>query len=110
MAVKPRFVASALRILLLGVAGYYLIWGGEYSAFDLLRLSSLEAEEQAALVATRFEVDTLRERVELLEKDPATIERVSRERFGMIRENELLYRFVEVDSATAHSVQVAASP
>ena len=34
-----------------------------------------------------------------LERDPATIERVARERFGMIREGETLYRFVPVDSA-----------
>jgi hypothetical protein len=33
-----------------------------------------------------------------LESDDAAIERIARERFGMIREGEILYRFVPVDS------------
>jgi hypothetical protein len=34
-----------------------------------------------------------------LERQDSAVERIARERFGMIREGELLYRFVPVDSA-----------
>ena len=40
-------------------------------------------------------MDSLRGRVEALENDPQTIETLARERFGMIRDGEVLYRFAE---------------
>ncbi|HYJ79064.1 MAG TPA: septum formation initiator family protein, partial [Longimicrobiaceae bacterium] len=78
---------------------YYAVWGGEYTLLDLLRLRRDRTEAQAALARTRREVDSLRAEARRLEGDPATIERVARERFGMIRDGETLYRFVPVDSA-----------
>jgi cell division protein FtsB len=102
----PRY---AVRGALLGICGYYAVLGGDYSAFDLQRLERLQADETAALEVARTEVATLREHSELLERDPATIERLARERFGMIRRGELLYRFVEV-KPTAREAIVAVSP
>jgi cell division protein FtsB len=85
----------------LAVALYYAALGGEYSALDLLRLRRDRRAAEDTLARTRREVDSLKERAAKLESDPATIERVARERFGMIRDGETLYRFVPVDSATA---------
>jgi cell division protein FtsB len=109
MALSPRFLTRAPFLLVLGIAGYYAVWGGEYSAFDLRRLGGMQAEEDVALVAAREEVDSLHARATRLEKDPATIERVARERFGMIRDGELLYRFVHVDPRGGDG-RVAAAP
>ena len=92
------------------VAGYYALWGGEYSAFDLRRLGEERARMQARLAETSAAVDSLEARAALLESDPATIERVARERFGMIREGELLYRFVEVEPAAPARERVARTP
>jgi cell division protein FtsB len=89
-----RFIAGAL----LAVALYYAVWGGEYSAYDLFRLRERQLAEQIRLEDTRRQVDSLNALVATLESDPATIEAVARERFGMIRPGELLYRFVELDS------------
>jgi cell division protein FtsB len=83
----------------LAVALYYAALGGEYSALDLLRLRRDRRAAEDTLARTRREVDSLKERAAKLESDPATIERVARERFGMIRDGETLYRFVPVDSA-----------
>ena len=79
----------------------YAALGGEYSALDLLRLKRDRRATEAELARTRREADSLRAQAGKLERDPATIERVARERFGMIREGETLYRFVPVDSAGA---------
>jgi cell division protein FtsB len=103
----PRF---AVRAALLGVAVYYAVWGGEYSAFDLFHLQGMRAHEEAELVTSREAVDSLRVQAERLEKDPATIERVARERFGMIRDGEVLYRFVHVDPEGSRDARVAVSP
>jgi cell division protein FtsB len=97
MEVDARRLAGRLfAAAFVPVAIYYAVWGGEYSAFDLLRLSQQHRAEEVRLVETRAQVDSLTTLVALLEDDPATIEAVARERFGMIRQGELLYRFVQV--------------
>ena len=66
--------------------------GGEYSTVDGWSLGrSLEAEK-AAIARLEVEIDSLRREAEALETDPATQERVARERFGMLRDGELMYR------------------
>ncbi|MFL5385165.1 MAG: septum formation initiator family protein [Longimicrobiaceae bacterium] len=98
MALRPRG-RHLLAAAVLAAALYYAAFGGEYSAFDLLRLNRDRRDAEARLARTRREVDSLKAQALKLERDPATIERVARERFGMIREGETLYRFVPVDSA-----------
>ncbi len=111
MALSGRRLArQLLRLLLLGIAGYYALWGGEYSAFDLLRIEQERQHEQVRLERARIEVDSLRTLAGLLESDLPTIERVARERFGMIRPGETLYRFVEVDTASATRRRQAETP
>jgi cell division protein FtsB len=85
--------------LALGVAAYFAVWGGEYSVVDEVRLNRREGETRERLARTRAEVDSLRSLAKRLQSDDATLERIARERFGMIADGELLYRFVEVDSA-----------
>jgi cell division protein FtsB len=102
MAVEPRrILRRGVATLILGVATYYAVWAGEYSTFDLRRIAERTRAESEQLVATRAEVDSLTALIGRLENDPATIEREARERFGMIRPGEVLYRFVEVDSSAA---------
>jgi len=101
---RRRIVRIALAAVL-GVALYYALFGGEYSVFELRRLSRRVIEEQARLDSLRAEVDSLEARVDSLENDSATIERIARERYGMIRPGERLYRFVEEDTAAADSAR-----
>ena len=98
MALRPRG-RHLLAAAVLAAALYYAAFGGEYSAVDLLRLKRDRRGAEQDLARTRREVDSLKVEARRLERDPATIERVARERFGMIREGETLYRFVPVDSA-----------
>ncbi|HEV2146769.1 MAG TPA: septum formation initiator family protein [Longimicrobiaceae bacterium] len=110
MALSSR----AGRRLLLGavaaVAAYYALWGGEYSAFHLRRLDEVREAKAAELAETRAAVDSLRTYAALLEKDDATLERVARERFGMIRDGETLYRFFEAEPEPAAARRVAKAP
>ena len=98
MALRP---GTGRRLLALGVAAlalYYAVWGGEYSVFDLFTLRRDRLAAEGELARARAEVDSLRALARTLERDDAAIERIARERFGMIRDGELLYRFVPVDS------------
>ena len=79
------------------VAGalYYALFGGEYSLMEMRRLEKERVAEAARLADTRNQVNSLRLRADSLETDSATLERIARERYGMIRNGERLYRFVD---------------
>ena len=94
-------LTRAPAAIIVSIALYYALLGGEYSAFDLVDLRARQEREAAALAATRAEVDSLRELADRLETDDATIETIARERFGMIRDGEILYRFLDVQPDSA---------
>ena len=96
---RRRRTVRVVLAVVLGVALYYALFGGEYSVFELRKLSKRVAQEQVRLDSLRVEVDSLEARADSLASDSATIERIARERYGMIRPGERLYRFVEEDSA-----------
>jgi cell division protein FtsB len=81
--------------VLLGLAAYYALFGGEYSLFELRKARQEVLVQQRELEALRLEVDSLRAWVDSLQSDSATLERLARERIGMVREGEVLYRLVE---------------
>ena len=89
-----RWAALAALAFLL----YFGIQGGEYATTDLLALRRQEASEQAQVQRLRVVVDSLQKEAVAIEHDLRTQERVARERFGMIRRGELLYRLVPPDS------------
>lgn len=78
-----------------GAAVYYAVFGGEHSMIELGAARSRVKEEQHALDLLRAEVDSLTARADSLRNDPLTLERLVRERHGMIREGEILYRFAD---------------
>ena len=77
---------------------YFGIQGGEYATTDLLALRRQQAAEWSQVVRLRLVVDSLQREATAIEHDPRVQERVARERFGMIRRGELLYRLVPPDS------------
>lgn len=85
------------RILLAlgaGIVLYYAVYGGEYSALDLRAFRADVDEARTELEEARAEAERLEARADSLAHDDWTLERVARERFGMIRDGEVLYRFV----------------
>lgn len=87
------FLKRALLPGLLLLAAYYAVFGGEYSIFEVRRARADVAAAGVELDSLRRTLDSLRARVDSLENDPATLERIARERFGMVRPGETLYRF-----------------
>ncbi len=92
-----RKLERALVPGLLLAAIYYAVFGGEYSIFELQGARESLQEERQALVRVHAEIDSLAASADSLANDGATIERIAREEFGMIREGETLYRFVDGD-------------
>ena len=90
-----RWAALAALVFAL----YFGIQGGEYGTTDLLALRRQESSERAQVLRLRHVVDSLAHEADAIEHDLRTQERVARERFGMIRRGELLYRLVPSDTA-----------
>ncbi len=82
--------AVGLLVVLGGVM--FGFWGGEYSTFDWWGLRREVARERAMIERLDAEIDSLTMEAEALESDSATQERVARERFGMVRSGEMLFR------------------
>jgi cell division protein FtsB len=82
--------------IILGVifALYFAFQGGEYGTLDLRLLRKEVAEESTSVSRLHQVVDSLERLATAIEKDPRMQERVARERFGMLRPGEFLYRLV----------------
>jgi cell division protein FtsB len=76
---------------------YFALQGGEYGTTDLLQLQKEAAEEQADVAQLQRVVDSLARVANAVERDPKMQERVARERFGMIKKGEFLYRLVPAE-------------
>jgi cell division protein FtsB len=89
-------------VVLIG-ATYFAVFGGDYDLFDVHRIRRERAAEEQRVAEAQGEVDRLTARRDSLRDDNATVERIARERFGMIRDGERLYRFADppADAAAA---------
>jgi cell division protein FtsB len=100
MAKVKRLVLPTL----LGLAVYYALFGGEYSLLELKRARSEIKAQAEELDLLREEVEYLRARADSLENDSSTLERLARERFGMIRDGEVLYRLAEPQDSARDTI------
>ncbi|HEX7051676.1 MAG TPA: septum formation initiator family protein [Longimicrobiales bacterium] len=89
-----------LFIAVLGAALYFALFGGEYGLLELRALDRQRRREALRLEELRHEVAGLRARADSLASDSATLERIARERYGLIKDGERLYRFVQDTSLT----------
>ena len=93
---------------LVGLSVYFALFGGEYSVFEVRRVRADRIELEERLSALEQNNDCLRAWAEALQSDSATIERLARERYGMIRTGEVLYRIT--DPADSVRVQESVCP
>ena len=73
---------------------YFAFQGGEYGTLDLRQLRQDVVEESTNVVRLQHVVDSLERLATAIERDPRMQERVARERFGMLKKGEFLYRLV----------------
>ena len=73
---------------------YFAFQGGEYGTLDLRQLRHAMVEESTNVARLQHLVDSLGRVATAIERDPRMQERVARERFGMLRPGEFLYRLV----------------
>ena len=82
----------------IGVALYFVVAGGEYSLLEGRRAEKELEVRQQELPVVRREIDSLRARIDSLEHSDEVLERVARERYGFIRDGEVLYRLTDTEA------------
>jgi cell division protein FtsB len=85
---------TLLKIGIIAVVLGYVIFGNR----GILQRIYLEVEKQNMIERVKMaekETDGLKEQLELVSKDNAYIEKIARERHGMIRSGETVYRIAE---------------
>jgi cell division protein FtsB len=85
---KGRLILAAL----IAVSAYFALFGGEYSVFEVRRVRAENLDLEQRLTELERTNDSLQTWADALDTDSATIERLARERYGMIRSGEVLYR------------------
>jgi len=80
------------------VLAWVVVAAGEYSTLDWWKLRRAVNAERRAVASLETVLDSLGREAHALQSDPAAQERAARERFGMIRDGELLYRLVPPDT------------
>ena len=95
MADKPPVVRRVLFAILGIAALVFVVQGGEFGTWDLMRQRSRRADLTAAIDSLERDIDSLRTLKEAVETDPEVQERIARERFGYVRGKEILYRFTD---------------
>ena len=90
------------------LAAYYMVFGGEYSWFELRDSRAAVEQENVDLADLYRQIDSLRAWADSMQIDSVTLERIARERFGMIRDGETLYRFAQPSDSDLQSADTAA--
>ena len=85
----------------IALALYFAVQGGEYSTRDLYVLDRRAGNLTRQVDSLQHQVDSLGRFLKLVRSDSATMERIAREEFGMVRgDKEILYRFGESPDET----------
>lgn len=89
-------------LVIIAAALYFAVQGGEYSTLDIIRQSRRVSSVALRADSLQSAVDSLRRAERAIRTDPVTQERIAREEFGLVRGNEILYRFIPDTGASEH--------
>lgn len=88
---RERLIWSALVVGAL----VFALQGGEYSTLDIVRQHQYITEQTVRADSLSRLVDSLTRVERLVRTDTATQEKIGREEFGLTRDDEILYRFMQ---------------
>lgn len=89
---------SRLRTILIivaVVAFLYFLLGGPRGVAQSYKLYTNVRRLERELAVTQTTIDSLRQEVDRLKSDTAYIEHIARQKLGMARRDEKIYKFVE---------------
>ena len=95
----PNMPARVLKILGWALLAWVIsvVFFGDTGLVSILTMRSMKESLQEEISVLEEAKAETSERKDALESDPETVERVAREDYGMIRDGERVYRFVDED-------------
>jgi cell division protein FtsB len=95
---KGRFAVCVVGLLLFMVAAVY----GDHGLIHLLHMQSEQRNLQQMAFELAQQNEELRQRIRRLQSDDRYIEKVARERLGLAKPGEIIYRVVAPPPALHH--------
>jgi len=92
---KPGRLLPVLAVVAATLLGVYVVLGGTRGIVGIYRLHRDVVGLERELSAARAAVDSLEAEIVKLRADTAYIEKVAREKLGMARRDERVYKFVK---------------
>lgn len=86
-----RSLALLAAIAVAATVVFFFLFGSQ----GVVRPFVQQKRDRAAIAAYRRTVDSLQNEIRKLTNDTAYIERMAREKLGMARRNETVYKFIE---------------
>jgi len=90
---RRRLVIAIGAVAVLAAGGALL--AGDQGVVSLYRTWRQMGRLNDSLAVSRRTIDSLKTEIQRLTSDTAYIERIAREKYGMARENEKMYKFIE---------------
>lgn len=82
------------RIIIVLLIVFLIFYHLFFSNYGFIRKWELEKQKQNLLIEIRHQIefrDSLKNRIKLLTNDTTEIEKIAREKYGLLREGEVLY-------------------
>lgn len=96
-----RSVGLVVLVMLAGI----ILFAGEKSLFKLISLYQEKDHLIARTETIRQENEKIKEQIKQLQSDPEAVEKIARDELGMVRPDEIVYRFVPSRLATSSKQQ-----
>lgn len=90
---RKAVIAGLAALVMTGVL--FALLAGDQGALTFYRTWRQIGDLQQEIGRSRRTIDSLTAEIDRLKNDTAHIERIARERYGMARENEKMYKFIE---------------
>lgn len=94
---KNRWSALILIGVFINVYLLLSFFFGEMGRFNATKIRMVYEKIQVEVVSLELENVQIANRIEALRHDDATIERLARERLGLVKTGELVYEFFETE-------------
>lgn len=94
----------------LGFAAYFAVAEGEYSYLEVRRAEAELQSKEAELPRLIAENDSLGTLIDALVSDDRALERLAREKYGLVRDGEVLYRLSDPQGEDGEEKEGEGSP
>lgn len=95
--ISQRRIIIFISALLFAILLFYL-FAGPYGIVNMIRINSEKKGLEKKLVDLVIERDTLVSTIKSLKTDTKAIEKIARERYGMAKKGEQVYKIVPADT------------